>query len=73
MHGVLAPAGLVARAVTASMLSRSTAIRAAALAVAATPLLRIAGAHLRNAWSDYQIRHHPPVNDSRPSATLKGE
>ncbi len=66
IFGIIAPGLLVALAVLAFALSRSTVIRAAALAVAAAPLVLVGGSHLRNAWIDFQIRHHPPVFETAP-------
>jgi hypothetical protein len=73
IFGVIAPGLLVGLAVLAFTLSRSTFIRAAALAVAAAPLLLVGGSHLRNAWIDYQIRHHSPITDPGRAVPPQGK
>lgn len=56
--GVILPGLLVALAVATYVLTSSPALRVAALGIVAGPGLLIAGAHLRNAWIDRQVRQN---------------
>jgi hypothetical protein len=66
IFGVILPGLLIAAAVAVYVLSNSRAVRVVALAIVAAPLLLIAGAHLRSAWIDYQIRQNSTGADRRP-------
>ncbi len=57
IFGVILPGLAIAAAVAVYVLSNSLVPRVIALASVAAPLLLLAGAHLRSAWIDYQIRH----------------
>lgn len=66
IFGVILPGLFVAVAVLLYVLSKSLPLRVIALGMVAAPLLLIAGARLRSAWIDYQVRQNTAGADRRP-------
>ena len=66
IFGVILPGIFVAVAVLLYVLSKSLPLRVIVLGMVAAPMLLIAGAHQRNAWIDYQIRHNTAGADRWP-------
>ncbi len=66
IFGVILPGIFVAVAVLLYLLPKSLSLRLIALAMVAAPLLLIAGARLRSAWIEYQVRHNSAGTDRWP-------